>query len=81
MTDEELRANELYHTCGRCKYEDYSDQMYPCNQCKHGTDLRKDLWELNTEKHSCADCLLDGTDACSRGADRAVDDRICEGFI
>lgn len=30
---------------------------------------------------NCADCILDGTDACSRGAGRAVDDEICERFL
>lgn len=78
MTNEEIIADERYHTCGRCKWEDIP---FICHQCKWGEDVRKDLWELNTEKHSCADCLLDGTDACSRGAGRAVDDRICEDFI
>lgn len=34
-----------------------------------------------SEKHTCTNCLLDGTDACSRGAGRAVDDRVCEDFI
>lgn len=29
---------------------------------------------------NCTDCILDGTDACSRGAGRAVDDEICEDF-
>ena len=30
---------------------------------------------------TCDDCILDLTDACSRGAGRAVDDEICEDFI
>jgi hypothetical protein len=46
MTKEEIVADERYHTCGRCKFENIPDEMYPCNNCKHGTDLRKDLWEL-----------------------------------
>lgn len=29
----------------------------------------------------CTDCILDGTDACSRGAGRAVDDEACEDYI
>lgn len=29
----------------------------------------------------CTDCILDGTDACTRGAGRAVDDEICKDFI
>lgn len=30
---------------------------------------------------NCSDCIIDGTDACPRGAGRAVDDEICEEFI
>lgn len=32
-------------------------------------------------KKDCTDCILDGTDACTRGAGRAVDDEICDDFI
>jgi hypothetical protein len=30
---------------------------------------------------NCGDCILDGTDACSRGAGRAIDDEPCGDFI
>ena len=33
------------------------------------------------DKEYCGDCILDGTDACTRGAGRAVDDEPCEDFI
>ena len=29
----------------------------------------------------CTDCVLDGTDACPRGAGRAVDSEVCEEFL
>ncbi len=29
----------------------------------------------------CRECLLDGTDACKRGAGRAVDDSVCDSFV
>lgn len=32
-------------------------------------------------KQNCTDCIIDGTDACSRGAGRAVDNEICGDFI
>jgi len=32
-------------------------------------------------KFDCADCVLDETDACPRGAGRAVDSEVCEDFI
>lgn len=49
MTDNEIINNEKYHTCGRCKYENTSDDKYPCIDCTHGTDHRTDLWELKQE--------------------------------
>lgn len=30
---------------------------------------------------TCSDCIIDKTDACPRGAGRAVDDEICEEFL
>ena len=44
MTNEEIIANEKYHTCGRCKFDGSPDD-YPCNQCIHGFDNRKDFWQ------------------------------------
>ena len=32
-------------------------------------------------KENCTDCIIDGTDACSKGAGRAINDEICEDFI
>ena len=29
----------------------------------------------------CIDCILDNTDACRRGAGRAVNDKVCEDFM
>lgn len=29
----------------------------------------------------CTECVLDGTDACPRGAGRAVDSEVCEEFL
>ena len=52
MTREEIIANERYHTCSRCKWDDMPDEMYPCNQCKYGLDLRKDLWEYEEEEEN-----------------------------
>lgn len=45
QTRELIIADERYHTCGRCKWDETPDDMYPCNQCVHGTDMRKDFWE------------------------------------
>ena len=36
---------------------------------------------LVSEPSNCTECILDGTDACKRGAGRAVDDTICEDFM
>ena len=54
MTNEEIIADERYHTCGRCKYGDMLDDNYPCNQCIHGFDNRRDFWELaESEDEEC----------------------------
>ena len=44
-TNEEIIADERYHTCGRCKW-DGTFPPFICNQCKWGEDTRKDLWQL-----------------------------------
>ena len=49
MSNEEIIANESYHTCGRCKYDTMPEFMYPCNQCIHSQDTRKDLWVCKGE--------------------------------
>ena len=49
MTDEEIMTNESYHTCGRCKYDTLPESMYPCNQCIHSKDTRKDLCVFKAE--------------------------------
>ena len=49
MTKEKIIADERYHTCGRCKWDYTPNEMYPCNQCIHGFDLRKDMWEYEEE--------------------------------
>lgn len=46
MTAEEIIADERYHTCGRCKWEEIP---FICHRCKWGEDTRKDLWELKEE--------------------------------
>ncbi len=45
MTKEEIIADERYHTCGRCKWKDLSEEFYPCNKCIHSTDKREDFWQ------------------------------------
>ena len=53
--------------------------------CNKVADLEKELEQLkggkDTNVPTCTDCILDGTDACNRGAGRAVDDEICERFM
>ena len=38
-------------------------------------------WNKRTSPTSCSTCILDNTDACSRGAGRAVDDEACEDYL
>lgn len=44
----------------------------------------ENIWISHIEradKCDCSDCIKDGTDACTRGAGRAVDDEICVDFL
>ena len=43
---DDIMADERYHTCGRCKWENIP---YICHRCKWGEDTRKDLWELKED--------------------------------
>ena len=61
------------------------DYLYP-HQDKHIDEwlegARKNGQFISEHmKRNCADCILDGTDACSRGAGRAVDDEVCKDFL
>jgi len=44
-----------------------------------------DEWELveplKSKPTNCSTCILDNTDACTRGAGRAVDDEACEDYL
>ena len=48
----------------------------------HG-DIEGDFDIIAKYKKSlnCSECIKDGTDACTRGAGRAINDEICGGFI
>lgn len=67
----------------------YHDMFkYYCSKCETGSDLRTSYCPNCGAKMSdiptgsnCTACILDGTDACSRGAGRAVDGRVCEDFV
>jgi len=45
------------------------------------TDINAGNMSENPTGSNCTACILDGTDACSRGAGRAVDGRVCEDFV
>ena len=59
MTREEIIADERYHTCGRCKYGDLTDDTYPCNRCIHGVDKREDFWQYAEEVEDGQDIIRD----------------------
>lgn len=59
MTNEEIIADERYHTCGRCRWGDLNDEFYPCNKCIHSVDKREDFWELDDLEVKADDKLDD----------------------
>ena len=48
-----------------------------CIKCKYGY-LKDDRGSGAT---NCTQCVLDGTDACPRGAGRDINSTICENFL
>ena len=58
----------------------------PCSACKFNKENGCCKWtcvfeEEIEEDKNCTSCILDGTDACIRGAGRAVDDEICDMYM
>lgn len=71
-----IDVDDLYENTEIC----HSDKDgYACVRWKDINDAPTII--EGSEKRTCTNCLLDGTDACSRGAGRAIDDRVCEDFI
>ena len=64
-----------YYKCSICGSDDSCWGYYKyCPHC--GTKMSNIL-----TGSSCTECVLDGTDACSRGAGRAVDGRVCYDYV
>lgn len=63
--------------------QDYEDNIraFEKSVSKSGAEEERPQLTKSSGVFSCSDCILDGTDACSRGAGRAVDDKICEDFM
>ena len=51
------------------------------DQMKIGYKIVENAPTIIEADKDCTDCILDGTDACPRGAGRAVDVEVCEDFI
>ena len=68
-----MREKDGNRYCDRCgcllTEENNKCGFELCDRCNEWLEKR------------CYDCILDGTDACKRGAGRAVDDEICENFM
>ena len=84
------KVRKIYDRCGECKHLDlnkHSSIGFLCvhpERKYHNTASYKYLTTKackKFEKKNCTDCILDGTDACSKGAGRAVDDEICKDFL
>ena len=55
MAREEMIADERYHVCGRCKWENIP---FICHQCKWGEDTRKDLWNLKEDEMKAKNVMI-----------------------
>ena len=66
-------------------YDVFADSKEEAREIFESEEInqKENIWISNIEradKCDCTDCILDGTDACPRGAGRAVDDEICDDF-
>ena len=68
------------YECSRCGYmaSTWTANIKPEEEYKFCPNCGAKMTE---EKRTCSDCIIDGTDACSRGAGRAIDDELCQDFI
>lgn len=65
------------YECSECGQNVMTGDIDAYRHC-HGCGAKM---SENPTGSSCTDCVLDGTDACTRGAGRAVDGRVCEDFV
>lgn len=81
--DKAIRADERAKTIGNVMFafKNYQNMNNPQNAHIFWEMLEQLKGGKDTNVTTCTDCILDGTDACSRGAGRAVDDEICENFM
>lgn len=81
------RALEQCQRMGRWK--PYDGSWYECSECgaireavgyfeNFCPNCGAKMSEIPT---SCSTCILDNTDACTRGAGRVVDDEACEDYL
>lgn len=73
MTKEEIIADERYHTCGRCKWENIP---FICHACKWGEDTRKDLWNLKEDAKEGMTVTKTYCDRCRKEVIRPVERRL-----
>ena len=80
-TEEEMRLliKLKNGTVDGVTYVSMDDRCYEQLEYNDGAKIDKNIAE--TSELNCTDCVLDGTDACSRGAGRAVDSKACEDFL
>ncbi len=83
MTREEQLACLTDRPCEVCKFHGENGCCrWKCVFEEEPTDAEPCEDESGSEKpNNCTACIIDGTDACSRGAGRAVDGRVCEDFV
>ena len=68
------------------EHSDGIGEWWECSQCgAHGGEGMKYCMfcgaKMSASQTNCSTCILDNTDACTRGAGRAVDDEACEDYL
>ena len=76
MMDRPVYTHEMAWLADEIKEKSKGDFIALCADESRSENPNKS--EIPT---SCSTCILDNTDACTRGAGRAVDDEACEDYL
>lgn len=71
------------------QWKPYDGSWYECSECgaiREAVGYFENFCpncgtKMSESQTSCSTCILDYTDACTRGAGRAVDDEACEDYL
>ena len=73
------KIDRSFESCDDCIHADDTEEICVLRRCVHAIGTLTECYR--PRKVDCTDCIKDGTDACTRGAGRAVDSEPCSEFL